>query len=133
MNVGDTVTLKVHNPIWRFKHVYASYVDVPEYHTYRGQLVAPVRGDPAGTVRITSGDPLYPVRLIDIDRIVGMEDHVPTPKNESDVWTVVGSSGSKYIVTRTGRSFECTCAGFGFRRQCRHVNELRDKLMREAA
>lgn len=133
MNVGDTVTLRVHNPIWRFKHVYASYVEVPEYHTYRGQLVAPVRGDPAGTVRITSGDPLYPVRLIDIDSIVGMEETVAAPKNESDVWTVVGSSGSKYIVTRTGRSFECTCAGFGFRRQCRHVNELRDKLMREAA
>lgn len=133
LNVGDRVTLKVLNPMWKFKHVYASYVHVPEFNVYEGQLLAPQRGDPAGTFRMTSGDPSYPVRLIDVDRVVGMEDHAPSLKNETETWTVVGSRGSKYNVTRTGKSFECSCAGFGYRRQCRHVNELRDKLMREAA
>lgn len=69
LEVGDVVTLKVRNPNWPRKHVYASYVDVPEFYFYTGQLMAPGRGDGKDSVRITSGDPRYPVRLIDIDRI----------------------------------------------------------------
>ena len=73
MNVGDTITLKVRNPMWKFKHVYASYVYVPEFYVYTGRLVAPARGDPSDSVRITSDDPKYPIRLIDIDRIDEVE------------------------------------------------------------
>lgn len=69
LNVGDTVTLKVRNPNWPRRHVYASYVDVPEHYLYTGQLMAAVKRDPPDTIRITSGDPRYPVRMIDIDRI----------------------------------------------------------------
>lgn len=68
LKVGDVVTLKVRNPVWPRKHVYASYVDVPEFYEYRGRLMAPGRGD-SDAVRITSDDPKYSVRLIAIDRI----------------------------------------------------------------
>lgn len=73
MNVGDRVTLKVRNPNWPRRHVYASYVDVPEFYTYTGSLVAPHKRDPEDTVRITSDDPAYPVRLIGVDRIEAVE------------------------------------------------------------
>lgn len=69
LEVGDTVTLKVRNPVWPRRHAYASYVDVPEFNYYTGRLMAPVKRDPPDTVRITSDDPKYPVRLIDADRI----------------------------------------------------------------
>ena len=73
MNVGDTVTLKVRNPMWKFKHVYASYMVVPEFNYYTGQLLAPHKRDPDDTVRITSGDPAYPIRLIDVSRVEAVE------------------------------------------------------------
>lgn len=73
MNVGDRVTLKVRNPSWPRRHVYASYVQVPEFYYYTGNLMAPVKRDPPDTVRITSGDPRYPVRLIDADRVEAIE------------------------------------------------------------
>lgn len=73
MKVGDTLTLKVRNPVWPRRHVYASYVHVPEFYVYTGKLVAPARGDASGSVRITSDDPKYPIRLIDIDRIEDVE------------------------------------------------------------
>jgi hypothetical protein len=126
MRVGDVVTLKVRNPIFKFKHVYASYVDVPEFHVYTGKLVAPGRGDPAGTVRITSGDPKYPVRLIEIDHIEDADAATdPAPNQES--WSVVGSKGSKYQIVRDGGHYSCSCPGFDFRKRCRHIEELRAK------
>lgn len=73
MNVGDRVTLKVRNPNWPRRHVYASYVDVPEFYYYTGQLVESHKRDPNDTFRITSGDPRYPVRLIDADRVEAIE------------------------------------------------------------
>lgn len=73
MDVGDTVTLKVRNPNWPRRHVYASYVDVPEFNYYTGQLVASHKRDPDDTLRITSEDPKYPVRLIDVSRVEAVE------------------------------------------------------------
>lgn len=69
LKVGDTVTLKVRNPVWPRRHVYASYLLIEEFNYYTGQLMAPGRGDAVNSIRITSGDPKYPVRLIDADRI----------------------------------------------------------------
>lgn len=74
MRVGDTVTVKVKNPMYKFKHVYASYVDVPEFNLYTGRLVESHKRDPKDTFRMT-GDSAYPVRLIDADRVVGIIAH----------------------------------------------------------
>lgn len=75
MKVGDTVTVKVRNPCWSRRHVYASYVHVPEFYTYTGQLVASHKRDPDDTFRITSGDPAYPIRLIGADMVEAVELH----------------------------------------------------------
>lgn len=69
LKVGDTVTLKVRNPQWPRRHVYASYMRIEEFHYYTGQLLKPGRGDAVNSIRISSDDPNYPVRLIDADRI----------------------------------------------------------------
>lgn len=39
-------------------------------------------------------------------------------------WTVAGSKGSIYTVTENNGLWTCTCSGFKFRNQCRHVTEL---------
>jgi uncharacterized Zn finger protein len=38
---------------------------------------------------------------------------------------VTGSKGQKYTVTKRGPKWECTCRGFAFRRDCKHVQQLR--------
>jgi hypothetical protein len=74
MQVGDTITVTVKNPMWPYKQVYASYVHIPEFNEYTGRLCESGKRDPAGTFRMTRGSS-YPVRLLDIDRVVDIVVH----------------------------------------------------------
>ena len=38
---------------------------------------------------------------------------------------VKGSKGQKYTVTKRGSKWECQCRGFQFRRDCKHIQNLR--------
>ena len=51
-----------------------------------------------------------------------------TPPQLAEVLTydVIGSKGNTYTVTNDRGSWTCTCAGFGFRRKCRHITEIKD-------
>ena len=51
-----------------------------------------------------------------------------TPPQLTEVLTydVVGSKGNTYTVTNDRGAWTCTCAGFGFRRKCRHITEVKD-------
>ena len=39
-------------------------------------------------------------------------------------WVVMGSKGDRYIVEKTDNGLACTCSGFKFRGDCRHVKNL---------
>jgi hypothetical protein len=39
-------------------------------------------------------------------------------------WTVAGSKGNAYTVTENNGVWTCTCSGFKFRGQCRHVETI---------
>lgn len=41
-------------------------------------------------------------------------------------WTVQGTK-SKYTVTFMNEQYSCTCPGYGFRRTCKHVNEIKQR------
>ena len=45
----------------------------------------------------------------------------------SDSWQVQGSKGNTYTVRSQGDQWTCTCAGFGWRRKCRHVAEKKEE------
>lgn len=74
-----------------------------------------------------TGSSEYPVRIItmdlveDIQLLKGKFKDVDTGVK---VFSVKGSKGNTYTVTRNGNGWNCTCAGFQFRRQCKHVSEL---------
>lgn len=74
-----------------------------------------------------TGDSLYPIRIIsmnsvlDINMVSGTVKKVDT---EDKVFEVSGSKGNKYIVTSNSKSWTCTCPGFQFRNQCKHISEL---------
>ena len=40
-------------------------------------------------------------------------------------WQVKGSKGTSYTVSLRKGQWTCTCAGFGWRRRCKHVEEKR--------
>ena len=50
---------------------------------------------------------------------------LPTPHGEEH-WTVVGSKGNHYTVRLKGGQYTCTCAGFGWRRKCRHIDGIKN-------
>ena len=50
---------------------------------------------------------------------------VSAPEPEGRVWTVKGSRGDEYKITEVNGNYSCTCSGFKFRSQCRHIESLK--------
>jgi len=44
---------------------------------------------------------------------------------DDQVWSVKGSKGNIYTVKLSNGSYSCTCAGYGFRRKCRHIDGVK--------
>ena len=42
-------------------------------------------------------------------------------------WQVKGSKGNTYAVKLSNGVYSCTCAGYGFRRKCRHIEEIKNE------
>lgn len=84
---------------------------------------------------ITSDDPKIPVRSIKIARITRIIDEhgaatelktgAPVERNS---WTVKGTKGDTYVVTRGAGNWRCNCVAGGFGRQCKHVTEVKKRL-----
>jgi len=55
---------------------------------------------------------------------VQYEITVKAPKPEGRVWEVQGSKGDVYKVTELQGEYSCTCSGFRFRGDCKHVKSV---------
>ena len=52
-----------------------------------------------------------------------------TPQDASvSSWEVEGSTGNKYTVRRAQEAYSCSCPGFGWRRKCKHVEQVKTKV-----
>lgn len=52
------------------------------------------------------------------------------PSHTIDVMVDSSTAGKQYRVTFDGMWWNCECAGFGFRRTCRHVRTVKDKYIK---
>lgn len=57
------------------------------------------------------------------DKII-VEPKILLPTKE---WEVLGSNENKYIVKQKKGIYSCTCSGFGFRRKCKHIDNIKLK------
>ncbi len=130
LELGKTVTIKVKNILWPHRHLYAMGVAGPEFNTYSGTIMRE-KWFSVDEVGITTGNPDFPFRRINRERIVAVNDvavdfmQVPVDRRE---YTFTGSKGDLYTVIKQGNATTCTCAGFQFRKKCKHVEEVKNGL-----
>lgn len=124
--VGETVTIKVRNALYDVRHRYANGWVGPEFREYTG-IVVHEPWFAEDEIAITSDTPGVKLRRISKTRIVEVSgaklDYVPAA-NKREVITVQGSKGQTYIVTKENGKASCTCTGYGFRKTCKHVQEM---------
>ena len=106
-------------------------------NTYTGTVVKSEKYDDPQSFRITTEDKSFPVRIIPLDRVVSLvyaDGSVGTKSAVKPVtvtaWEVKSDSrkGGTYTVTREGNHFSCTCAGYTFRKTCRHSIAIKSKV-----
>ena len=124
MNIGETVTLTVRNPLWGNRSAYAG--PIAEVQTYTGTILPSPSWVGADQLCLSTGTVEFPFRVLDRDRIVGLSQAREKP--ESKVFTIDGSKGKTYIVTLERGLWGCNCIGFGFRRSCTHVIQAKAQL-----
>lgn len=79
-----------------------------------------------GWFEIPKGTSVYDLKSIPfkLDTIEGVK-----PKNPKLIESFVESSDGKsqYKVSFNGIQWSCTCVGFGFRRDCKHVKKIKQQ------
>jgi hypothetical protein len=106
--------------------------------TLQGTVIAPFAWADADTISLHTACANVPNRVIGMDRILAVKrmgtanSGSVADQRQLPTWTFAGSKGSVYTVTQQDRRYSCTCPGFQFRRQCRHVEQVREQ-QKEAA
>lgn len=117
--------VKVRNPLWNSRHFYAAGV-IREFEVYEGEPLTPPKFAEPGTICLSTGSKIYPVREIHPSMIVSIDEKIAVNKPAQAATRVVevaGSKGSIYRVTIGPNGRACDCTGFKFRRACRHIAE----------
>jgi hypothetical protein len=126
-NVGSRVRVTTMYPnTYAYRGEYDNYVTM----TREGLVVKSIFNDPF-YFAVETGAPDHPVseynaksqHVIKIEYIVGGASQVST---ETKAWKVK-SKEKVYLVTRVNGKFNCSCKGFEFRRDCKHVGAVSKK------
>lgn len=112
----------------RYPEIYYHARSPWQDHTYEGVVGRADRSVPEGSfMLLTPQDPRMPTRVISLRRVIALEYADGSPvltqqaKDQAQVWQVQGSRGAVYTVTQRGGHKTCTCPGFQFRKDCKHV------------
>ena len=131
--VGSNVTV-----ITDWSDLYKGYArNVLKQITHTGTVVSSANYDDPNSFRMTTGDKKFPIRVVSLDHVVSLVyddgtkgDKRIIKKIEVTSWEIKSDSrkGGTYTVTRNGNHFACTCVGYGFRKSCRHINQVKAKV-----
>ena len=135
LKAGTFVKIKVENVMWPYRDRYA--FSQPEFKYFEGNILYEKWFKP-NEVGLTTGDPRFPFRRIQKERIVevnGEESKFSqqslsvSEDSEQRTISVKGSTGSLYEVqVGGGRGSSCSCKGYQFRGSCRHITEAESQI-----
>lgn len=107
----------------------AVFYNEPSTVTYSGRLLANPSHIANDCITMT-GDGFIPYRVIPKKDIISLGgkrvEYKPVPQSTTVTWQVAGSKGKEYTVVKNDTVWSCTCAGFSFRRDCKHVQEKKN-------
>ena len=129
--IGSTVTVVTDHS----SHMpgYASYV--PRQRSKTGTVVKSERWMGPEEFCLETGDPSYPVSIINLRYVADIRDpegeqgevrSVEQPDFRS--FRVPGSKGDEYTVTVRGNSWGCDCKAAQFRGACKHVKQAQEQM-----
>lgn len=121
--------IRVSNPMYAYRHTYASYIQIPEYYEYEGEIVSPKpKWLSDNQFMMDTGTDESVLRVLDKDRIIcgwlpGNSGERRTP---TSVTVPSKSTGKSYIVSLAdgGMSLRCNCMGYSYRKTCTHIEEV---------
>ena len=102
-----------------------------EYKVTAGTVVPSNPWDAPDTFCVSTGDKDWPKAVIPMHRVASILYHSGKPEDGKavenstvKVLKVEGSKGNVYTVTKEGARYTCTCPGFTFRKQCKHLGMI---------
>jgi len=114
----------------RYKESY--YYSTNEWRdtVFEGEVVQSNKWDSPGTFKLFTGNSEWPYSIISVDRVHDIKYIKGGPgkkiSTDAKTWTVKGSKGDSYTVSKVSTKWSCTCSGFQFRKMCKHVKEKQD-------
>lgn len=117
-----------------YPNSYAYRGEDENYVTYirEGEVVQSIFRDPF-MFAVKTGDSDHPVseynaksqHVVKIEYIIGGANKVAT---DTKAWKVKSEDGKRvYLVQRVNGKFSCSCKGFEFRKDCKHVGAVSKK------
>ena len=135
LEAGQFVKIKVENVMWPYRDRYA--FSQPEFNYYEGNVLYEKWFKP-NEVGITTGDPRFPFRRIQKERIVevngeeskfSQQSLSASKDSQEPTISIKGSTGSLYEVQIGGsRGPSCSCKGYQCRGNCRHIAEAESQI-----
>jgi hypothetical protein len=84
---------------------------------------------------VPSEFPVHTIPLHAVDKLVYLDgrkakkERIAPPKPNKS-WVITSAhSGKQYTVTNINGQYKCTCPGFGFRRHCKHIDEVKNEAV----
>lgn len=118
-------TLEIRNHL----RPYARHSLAPDIYKLTGEIIPNPRWVGPDKIAMMVDDKYIPLRIIDKSNIVGkFRGETQEPKKNTPVfktWEIKGSKNNTYTITRDVGVFRCTCIGFQFRNNCKHINQAK--------
>ena len=98
-----------------------------EVKEFSGRVVANKPWNSAWTFSILTGNPSFPVSVIDLRSCIDIKS---STKLNAVVrhFNIKGSKGDRYVVTKSGSNYSCTCPGFKFHGgKCKHIEQVKSR------